>query len=101
VEVSKSQVFLKKYYPGFYCEVVRKWSFDYKQMLKRTENIGWRFFQKPVGLELYFLKPELTFTFFLFIFFIAGCFLIGFFWDVSVEIGNQTPPSTARNEAKM
>ena len=31
---------------------------------------GWRFFQKPVGLELYFLKPELTFTFFFFIFFL-------------------------------
>ena len=40
---------------------------------------GWRFFQKPVGLELYFLKPELTFTFFLFIFFVAGCFLCGLF----------------------
>jgi hypothetical protein len=45
------------------------------------------------------LKPELKFTFF-FIFFVAGCFLIGFLWDVFVEIGNQTPPSTARNEAK-
>ena len=43
------------------------------------EMKGWRFFQKPVGLELYFLKPELTFTFFLFIFFIAGCFLFKLF----------------------
>ena len=46
---------------------------------------GWRFFKKPVGLELYFLKPKLTFTFFLFI----------FLWqDISCGIGNQTPPST-------
>jgi hypothetical protein len=64
-----------------------------------AKRYGWRFFQKPVGLELYFLKPELKFTFF-FIFFVAGCFLISFLRDVSVEIGNQTPPSTARNEAK-
>lgn len=37
----RSQVFLIKYNPN-----------------------GWRFYQKPGGLELYFLKPELTFTFF-------------------------------------
>jgi len=28
----------------------------------------WRFFQKPKGLELYFFKLELSFTFFFFIF---------------------------------
>jgi hypothetical protein len=33
-----------------------------------AKRYGWRFFQKPVGLELDFLKPELTFTFF-FLFF--------------------------------
>lgn len=41
----RSQVFLIKYNPD-----------------------GWRFYQKPAGLELYFLKPELIFTFF-FLFF--------------------------------
>jgi hypothetical protein len=51
-------------------------------MLKRTKNVGWRFFQKPVGLELYFLKPELTFTFFLFIFFVAGCSLCGLLYGM-------------------
>jgi hypothetical protein len=30
---------------------------------------GWRFYQKPAGPELYFLKPELSFTFFLLFFF--------------------------------
>ena len=75
MEVSKEvKFFLKKYYPH-----------------------GWRFYQKPGGLELYFLKPELTFTFFLFIFFIAGCFLLTLLWDASFGIGNQTPPSTAEN----
>jgi hypothetical protein len=46
----RSQVFLIKYNPN-----------------------GWRFYQKPAGLELYFLKPELTFTFFFLFFFVAGC----------------------------
>jgi hypothetical protein len=55
----------------------------------------WRFFQKPVGLELYFLKAELTFTFFLFIYFVTGCFLLSLFKGCSFGIGNHTPPSTA------
>ena len=29
-----------------------------------AKRYGWRFLLKPVGLELFFLKPELTFTFF-------------------------------------
>jgi hypothetical protein len=61
---------------------------------------GWRFFQKPVGLELYFLKPELTFTFFLFIFFLAkqdGSYWSSFYRAGLSSIGNQTPPSTAEN----
>jgi hypothetical protein len=29
-----------------------------------NDKRGWRFYQKPGGLELYFLKPELIFTFF-------------------------------------
>ncbi|MBF4471758.1 hypothetical protein [Flavobacterium sp. HJJ] len=37
-------------------------------MIKYNPN-GWRFYQKPGGPELYFLKPELSFTFFFFIFF--------------------------------
>ena len=36
---------------------------------------GWRFYQKPEGLELYYLKPERIFTFFLFIFFHEESFL--------------------------
>ena len=48
----RSQVFLIKYNPN-----------------------GWRFYQKPGGLELYFLKPELIFTFF-FLFFVAVCILL-------------------------
>jgi hypothetical protein len=47
----RSQVFLIKYNP-----------------------YGWRFYQKPGGPELYFLKPKLSFTFF-FLFFLAECFL--------------------------
>ena len=60
----KSQVFLKKYYPTV---VLKKMVYCQKQgvVLKLQ---GWRFFQKPVGHELYFLKPELKFAFF-FIFF--------------------------------
>jgi hypothetical protein len=61
------------------------------------EKGRWRFFQKPGGLELYFLKPELSFTFFLFIFFPrvqdVSCQHF-FFWDSSCISGNQTPPST-------
>jgi len=53
---------------------------------------GWRFFQKPVGLELYFLKPELSFTFFFLFFFSVGV-LAFLFWGRFYGIGNQTPPS--------
>ena len=45
---------------------------------------GWRFFQKPGGLELYFLKPELNFTFFFFIFCPDGCYNCGV--ETGVEI---------------
>lgn len=58
------------------------------------EMKGWRFSQKPVGLELYFLKLKLNFTFF-FIFFLSRVFLFSFFWERFYGIGNQTPPSTA------
>jgi hypothetical protein len=46
VGFKRSQVFLIKYNPH-----------------------GWRFYQKPGGPELYFLKPELTFTLFFLFFF--------------------------------
>ena len=55
------------------------------------EMKGWRFFQKPIGLELYFLKPELIFTFFFFIFFLSRVFLLCFFWERFYRIANQTP----------
>jgi hypothetical protein len=60
VGFKRSQVFLIKYDPH-----------------------GWRFYQKPVGLELYFLKPELNFTFFCLFF--CRMFLILFFGNVLME----------------
>jgi hypothetical protein len=61
------------------------------------EMRGWRFFQKPVGLELYFLKPERTFTFFFLFFFRRLMLWFSTFRGSSYETGNQTPPSTAEN----
>ena len=91
------QVFLKKYYPiglvsRTHHNVIKIWN----------GKGGWRFFQKPGGLELYFLKPELSFTFFLFVFFSSwnGWFLMALlFLGSPCIIGNQTPPSTgAKNK---
>ncbi|SHM22853.1 hypothetical protein SAMN05216269_103142 [Flavobacterium xinjiangense] len=51
----------------------------------------WRFFQKPVGLELYFLKPELTFTFFFLFFFEDGRSCFPFFGGVLMETAIKHP----------
>ena len=59
-----SQVFLKKYYPTV---VLKKRVYWQKQVVVLKMQ-GWIFFQKPVGLELYFLKPELKFAFFFYFF---------------------------------
>jgi len=40
----EKQVFSRKYYPAFYDRDVRKWGFEFNQMLKRNENVGWRFY---------------------------------------------------------
>jgi len=55
------------------------------------EMKGWRFFQKPVGLELYFLKPELSFAFFFFIFFEDGCSGLPFFGGVLMKSAIKHP----------
>jgi hypothetical protein len=58
---------------------------------------GWRFYQKPAGPELYFLKPELSFTFFL-LFFLSRMFLISFFGKVLMEMAINTPKHRKEQE---
>ena len=87
VEVSRKASFFKKILPGFYDKVVRKYGFDLKQMFKRNENVGWRFYWKPVGLELSFLETGayLYFLFiYFFIFFVTDRFLMK--WDQKMLI---------------
>ena len=55
------------------------------------EMKGWRFFQKPVGLELYFLKPELTFTFFFLFFFEDRYCCLALFGGVLMEMAIKHP----------
>ncbi|TRX01387.1 hypothetical protein [Flavobacterium gawalongense] len=53
---------------------------------------GWRFFLKPVGLELvFFIKPELTFTFFFYFFFEDGCCCLAFCRGVLMETAIKHP----------
>ena len=64
-KVSEKKFFLKKYYPIHHRKL--GFVFSIKYLAKRY---GWRFFLKPVGLELFFWIPGTYLCFlFLFIFF--------------------------------
>lgn len=62
------------------------------------EMKGWRFFQKPVGLELYFLKPELSFTFYFLFFFEVGRSYFPFFGSVFMESAIKHPQAPQGKE---
>lgn len=64
----EKQVFSRKYYPEFYDELVRNWSFDFVKNVEAKRKRRVEILLKTVGLNFLFLKLELTFTFFLFIF---------------------------------
>jgi hypothetical protein len=64
----EKQVFSIKYYPALRVKCVREWGFNFIQNVEANRKRRVEILLKTEGLNFLFLKPELIFTFFLFIF---------------------------------